>query len=63
MESNVFATACYPHINIHMAIRALAFKWIRILWRYWQYHKPCDEAKYLMALRDKGSLPIKELAS
>ena len=38
-----------------MAVRALAFKWIRILFRCWQDHKPYDEAKYLMALKDKGS--------
>lgn len=38
-----------------IAVRALAFKWIRILFRCWQDHKPYDEAKYLMALKDKGS--------
>ena len=46
-----------------MAIRALALKWIRILWRCWQNHKPYDEARYLMALKDKGSPLVKELAS
>jgi len=46
-----------------MAIRALAYKWIRILWRCWQDRKPYDEAKYLMALKDKGSPLVKELAS
>ena len=38
-----------------MAIRALAFKWIRILHRCWMDRKPYDEAKYLMALKAKGS--------
>ena len=39
----------------HAAVRALAFKWIRILFRCWQDRKPYDEAKYLMALQKKGS--------
>ncbi len=46
-----------------MAIRSLAFKWIRILWRCWQDRKPYDEAKYLLALKDKGSPLIEELAN
>ena len=45
-----------------MAIRSLAFKWIRILYRCWQDRTPYDEAKYLMALKDKGSPLIKNLA-
>ncbi len=32
------------------AVRALAFKWIRILYRCWQTHTPYDESKYLNAL-------------
>lgn len=36
------------------AIRALAFKWIRILYRCWQDCKPYDEAKYLLALKKKA---------
>lgn len=38
-----------------MAIRALAFKWIRIVYRCWQDRVPYDEAKYLKALDKKGS--------
>lgn len=45
-----------------MAVRALAFKWIRILFRCWQERKPYDEAKYLMALKAKGSPLVAELA-
>lgn len=45
-----------------MAVRALAFKWIRILFRCWQDRKPYDEAKYLMALKAKGSPLVAELA-
>jgi transposase len=36
-----------------MAMRALAFKWIRILFRCWQDRKPYDEARYLLALKKK----------
>jgi hypothetical protein len=32
------------------AIRSLAFKWIRILFRCWKDHKPYDEAAYQRAL-------------
>lgn len=46
----------------NMAIRALAFKWIRIIWRCWQDRKPYDEAKYLIALKAKGSPLVAELA-
>lgn len=37
------------------AVRALAFKWIRIMWKCWQERKPYDEVKYLESLRKKGS--------
>ncbi len=46
----------------HEAIRALAFKWIRIIWRCWQDRKPYDEAKYLLALKKKGSPLVAQLA-
>jgi hypothetical protein len=39
----------------HAAVRALAFKWQRILFRCWQDHQPYDEEKYLAVLRQKGS--------
>jgi transposase len=37
------------------AIRALAYKWGRVLWRCWQDGKPYDEVKYLESLRRKKS--------
>jgi transposase len=43
------------------AIRALAYKWGRILWRCWQDGKPYDEEKYIAALRRKKSLLVKLL--
>ena len=39
----------------HAAIRALAFKWIRILWRCWQDRTPYDDARYVRALARHGS--------
>ena len=38
-----------------VAVRALAFKWIRILFRCWQTHAPYDESAYLKALKRRGS--------
>lgn len=36
-------------------IRALAFKWIRILWKCWQERTPYDEARYLRQLLHRKS--------
>jgi transposase len=44
------------------AVRALAFKWIRILFRGWQDRTPYDEATYLQALNRPGSSLIHNLA-
>jgi len=41
------------------AVRALAFKWIRILYRCWKTRTPYDEARYLKALQERGSPLIK----
>lgn len=38
-----------------VAVRALAFKWIRILFRCWQTRTPYDELVYLQALKRRGS--------
>lgn len=39
----------------HAALRALAYKWIRILFRCWKDHTPYDDATYTAALRRHGS--------
>jgi transposase len=39
----------------HSAIRALAFKWIRILYRCWKTRTPYDDAYYVRNLRLKQS--------
>ena len=45
------------------AVRALAFKWIRILYRCWQTRTPYDESTYLEALRRRVSPLLKQLAA
>lgn len=39
----------------HMAIRSLAFKWLRIMFRCWQNRTKYDEIKYLQALKKSNS--------
>jgi transposase len=46
-----------------VAVRALAFKWIRILFRCWQERTPYDESVYLNALQRRGSPLIHNLAN
>jgi transposase len=36
------------------AIRVVAFKWLRILWRCWQERQPYDETRYLRSLQRDG---------
>jgi transposase len=39
----------------HAAVRALAYKWIRILFRCWKTRQPYDSKLYLSALLQRGS--------
>lgn len=39
----------------HAALRALAYKWMRILFRCWQDRRPYHEADYIAALQRRGS--------
>ena len=39
----------------HVAVRALAYKWLRIIWRCWNDRMPYDDARYTRALIDRGS--------
>ncbi len=48
---------CHP-----AAIRALAFKWQRIMWRCWQDRTPYNEVYYLTALQKRGSKLLKLIA-
>jgi len=57
-----WAKAYYDHLrqdekkDHHAAVRALAFKWIRIIYRCWKDGKPYDEEVYLKSQRRRGSL-------
>jgi transposase len=57
-----WAKAYYEHLrkdekkDHHAAVRSLAFKWIRIIFRCWKDGKPYDEEIYLRSLRRRGSL-------
>jgi transposase len=44
------------------AVRALAFKWIRILFRCWQDHTPYEESVYLQALKRRSAPLLHNLA-
>jgi transposase len=44
------------------AIRALAFKWQRIMWRCWQDRTPYNEVYYLTTLQKRGSKLLKLIA-
>jgi hypothetical protein len=55
-----WASAYYRHQRSkgkthQAAVRALAFKWIRILHRCWTTGQKYDEAVYLKALKQRGS--------
>jgi transposase len=44
----------------HEAIRSLAYKWTRIIYRCWQDHEPYDESVYIAKLELRGS-PLAKL--
>ena len=64
-----WAKAYYEHIrndekkDHHPAVRSLAYKWIRIIFRCWKDGKPYDERVYQKSLRRRGSLLGVALAS
>jgi len=73
VKNSLWARAYYEQqrrrgASHHAAVRALAYKWIRILYRCWKTHTPYNEAVYLEALRRRhsplwlaaGSLSIRE---
>jgi transposase len=45
------------------AVRALAFQWIRILFRCWQDRTPSDESVYLQALKRRSAPLLHNLAN
>jgi Transposase IS116/IS110/IS902 family len=44
----------------HAAVRSLAFKWIRVLYRCWKNRTPYDEQVYWQSLQKRNS-PLKAL--
>ena len=55
-----WARACYDELrkrgkSHHAALRALAFKWIRIIFRCWKTRTPYDEARYCKSLQLRRS--------
>lgn len=47
----------------HAAVRALAFKWIRIIWKCWQTRTTYNEVIYLESLRRTSSPLLKFIAN
>jgi len=63
-----WARACYDELrkrgkSHHAALRALAFKWIRILFRCWKTRTPYDEARYCKSLQLRRSPLAGKLAA
>ena len=63
-NSSIWAQAYYEMLrehgkSHHTAIRSLAFKWIRIMFRCWQNRTKYDEIKYLKALKKSNSPLLK----
>ena len=62
IQQSKWARAFYEHQRSekqkshHAAVRSLAFKWVRIIYRCWKDGKPYDEEIYLQSLRRRGSL-------
>jgi transposase len=58
VRASVWAKAYYDRQKARqkghgVILRALAFKWLRILWRCWQNREPYDEARYLRSLEQR----------
>jgi transposase len=56
---SIWAKALYEHLRAkgkghHAAIRAVAFKWIRVMFRCWQERAPSDEIAYIKTLQKRG---------
>jgi hypothetical protein len=61
-----WAKACYlkqrGRGNQHQAaIRALAYKWIRIIFRCWKEHIPYNDSLYIDSLRRRGSPLVEDI--
>jgi hypothetical protein len=64
---STWAKACYQQLlargkSHNAAVRALAFKWIRIIFRLWQNGTLYDESHYLKALENRRSPLSKKIS-
>jgi transposase len=66
IKFSAWAALCYEEfrkkMDHHEAVRKLAFKWQRIVWRMWQNRQPYDEARYLATLQKRGNKLVAALA-
>lgn len=46
----------------HQAVRSLAYKWIRIIYKCWKEQRPYDDGHYMSMLKKRGSNLIKLIA-
>lgn len=65
---SAWAARCYQHLKTEglghwAAVRVLAIKWQRILWRCWQDRVAYDEAIYLKSLQARGLKPYADLTT
>lgn len=66
-KHNLWARAFYVHarergMGHHQAVRALAFKWIRIIYKCWKDQIPYDDGHYQSMLKKRGSYLTKVIA-
>jgi transposase len=66
LKTSRWAQAYYDMLRakghkFHSAVRALAYKWLRILFRCWQTHTPYNEARHLQRLQQQHSPILKFL--
>ena len=57
---SAWAKEYYQHMKAkgkahHAILRAMAFKWVRVLWKCWQTRTAYDEARYLKQLAHRKS--------
>jgi len=67
LHKSLWAQACYQHHRAqkqshHAAVRAVAHKWLRIMYRCWKQGVPYDEQVYLESLRRRQSPYVPVLA-
>ena len=66
IDNSIWAKAFYQiqrekGKSYQSAVRALAFRWIRIIFKCWKENKPYDELTYLKSLQKRRSPIIKQL--